>query len=208
MFQMDHIEKVVYINLDRRTDRRKEIEEELTRLGIPSEKWIRFSAIEQKPGFIGCTKSHRAVLQMAKDAQWSNVLILEDDFMAVQSSEAIHQQLQDFFESTEEYDVLFLSHNIQRCEPLTSNLVRVFEAQTASGYLVHSRFYEKLLNNLTEASQLAEKHPHCHWLYINDQYWKSLQKDVNNTWLAIQPCIGVQRAGFSDLAERHVDYGV
>jgi hypothetical protein len=33
---MEHIDKVVYINLDRRADRRAEIEAELDRLGVPT----------------------------------------------------------------------------------------------------------------------------------------------------------------------------
>jgi glycosyl transferase family 25 len=58
---MKHIEHVFYINLDSRTDRRKEIEEELQRIGISGE---RFSAILAKPGIVGCNKSHLAVLKL------------------------------------------------------------------------------------------------------------------------------------------------
>jgi hypothetical protein len=47
---MEYIHKVIYINLDRRKDRRNEIEEELQRIDIKAE---RFSAIERHPGIVG-----------------------------------------------------------------------------------------------------------------------------------------------------------
>jgi hypothetical protein len=44
-----------------------------------------------------------------------------------------------------------------------------------------------------------------HWVYLLDQYWKSLQP--TNEWYAFKTRIGIQRAGFSDLAGGFVEYG-
>ena len=73
------IEKVVYINLERRADRKVQVESELS-IFLP-EKIVRFAAIEDNPGCIGCSKSHVAVLKMAIQHQWRNVLIVEDDLL-------------------------------------------------------------------------------------------------------------------------------
>lgn len=46
---------------------------------FPMHKVIRFDAIKDVEGYIGCTKSHIAVLKMAIEHKWPNVLIVEDD---------------------------------------------------------------------------------------------------------------------------------
>jgi GR25 family glycosyltransferase involved in LPS biosynthesis len=62
---MSHnIDKIFYINLEKRKDRREEIEKELNTFGLYYE---RFEAIET-PGFgiLGCGLSHLSVLKIAK----------------------------------------------------------------------------------------------------------------------------------------------
>jgi glycosyl transferase family 25 len=78
---MDNIERVIYINLDHRTDRKQEVETELLKV-FPSQKIERFSAIYEKTrGHLGCTKSHIAVLEMAIANNWKNYLVVEDDMI-------------------------------------------------------------------------------------------------------------------------------
>ena len=64
---MENIDKIIYINLDRRLDRKQEIAQEFDKMNISKEKIIRFSAINNKsrPG-VGCTESHLEVLKLAK----------------------------------------------------------------------------------------------------------------------------------------------
>ena len=72
------VEHVLYINLNERTDRRKEILDELTKLNLLS-KAERFNAIRTPNGRIGCTLSHLKCLQLAKERDYNNVLIVEDE---------------------------------------------------------------------------------------------------------------------------------
>ena len=75
---MDYIDGIFYINLDKRADRRYEIEEELNKMELPFE---RFTAIETPGrGILGCGYSHLSVFKMAKERKYRNVLIFEDDF--------------------------------------------------------------------------------------------------------------------------------
>ena len=54
---MENIDKIIYINLDRRKDRRQEIEQEFIRMNIPEEKVLRFSAINNTYSMgSGCTE--------------------------------------------------------------------------------------------------------------------------------------------------------
>lgn len=96
---MDHIERIMYINLNRRTDRREEIEQELNSMGL-MEKSIRFEAIDRPgKGIVGCTYSHLGCLKYAREQNWKNVLILEDDFTFIVDKETFENRLTEFFDT-------------------------------------------------------------------------------------------------------------
>ena len=76
----DFVDKIIFINLDRRKDRLKEINKNLKFL-IDIGKVYRLSAVEDNNPEIGCTKSHLSVLKYAKEQSVRNVLILEDDIL-------------------------------------------------------------------------------------------------------------------------------
>ena len=59
----DKIDKIFYINLEKRTDRRELIEMDLQKLDIDAE---RFVGIPFEPGIVGCGKSHLAVMKRQK----------------------------------------------------------------------------------------------------------------------------------------------
>ena len=54
-----NIDHIFYINLEKRQDRKEEIENELNTHGLVGE---RFDAIPHNPGCVGCAKSHLSVL--------------------------------------------------------------------------------------------------------------------------------------------------
>ena len=198
---MEHIQHIVYINLDHRTDRRTEIEHELERMDLSGE---RFAAIHTKPGCIGCAKSHLAVLKMAKERGWDHVLILEDDFQFIIDKEVVNTQLKAFFDLKIPYDVLMVSYAINKSLPYNDIVCRAVDVQTASGYLVHSRFYDSLIQNLSEAITLLIS-TGKHWYYANDQSWKKLQP--HSLWFCMNIRFGKQRPSYSDNAEQFMDYG-
>jgi hypothetical protein len=70
---------IVYINLERRADRRASIETQAAVLGWPPERVHRLNATTDANGLVGCFDSHRRALQLAVDAGWPDVLVLEDD---------------------------------------------------------------------------------------------------------------------------------
>ena len=192
--------RAFYINLDRRADRRAEIESELANMKIDAE---RFRAIEHVFPAIGCTSSHVDVLKLARERGYESVMIFEDDFMFTVSKEDWESLINKLPSS---YDVVMMSYNIILAYPYDDTFDSVFEAQTASGYIVHSRFYDRLIDRLEEGLKLFIESPDLHWIYINDQYWKALQPC--SEWYAFKTRIGVQRPGFSDLAGNFVNYGL
>ena len=200
---MEYIPHIFYINLDKRPDRLSEIQSELEKMGLSGE---RYSAIHT-PGFgqIGCTMSHINVLKIARERNLENVLIFEDDFEFIVSKDVFLSNIKSFFEKKIEYDVLMLSYNLNHSEPVDDIIGRTKDVQTASGYIVHNRFYTTLINRLEEGLPLLirTRNPSK---YINDQYWKALQP--SSLWYYFNTRIGIQRPSYSNLVNDYVDYKV
>jgi glycosyl transferase family 25 len=198
---MNHIDKIFYINLESRSDRREQIENELAKYNL-LEKAERIEAIPTPGrGILGCTMSHLNTIKLAKERNYQNVLILEDDFYFTVSKEEFENTLQTFFESNVSYDICMISYNIQRAEPNEEHpfIQKVIEAQTASGYIVHHSFYDKIINLYEWAIPLLDQTGE-HWNYANDQVWKQLQPNAN--WYALTTRCGKQRPGYSDNSQQ------
>jgi glycosyl transferase family 25 len=194
---MEYIDKIFYINLDKRTDRKQEIEEELTRMGLNAE---RYPAIHTpQSGIVGCGYSHLNVLKMARDQRLKNVLILEDDFMFLVDRETLDREMRKFFESDlgRDFDVLMISYIIQGDREVNgySNVRKVLNGQTASGYIVNERYYNTIIDLYEWAIPLLEQ-TNEHWNYANDHVWKRLQPV--DDWYYTTLRIGRQRCGYSD----------
>ena len=189
---MDLIEKVFYINLDARVDRRKEIEAELAQIGISGE---RFSAFKTSPGIIGCGQSHSGIVKEAKARGYKNVLLFEDDFMFLVPKEEFWTLLQRALKEVPDYDVIMLGYGMNKSEPFSETLMKVLDAQAGSGYIVNEKFYDTLILTLDEGTKkLIETGRH--WDYACDQIWKKIQPAAN--WYAFNTRIGKQRASFQD----------
>ena len=201
---MSHnIDKIIYINLNKRTDRRQEIEDELNAFGLEYE---RFEAIET-PGFgsLGCGQSHLAVLKIARERGYKNVLILEDDFTFLVSKEEFERQLQIFFDSKIEYNICMISYNLRKHEEIKEIdfLWKILEVQTTSGYIINSNYYDTLID-LYEWSMPLLDSTKQHWNYAIDQVWKCLQP--KHAWFCFKTRIGKQRPSFSDNSDSYANY--
>ena len=190
----EFIEKVVYINLEHRTDRRAEIESELSR--IPPQKVQRFNAIKHERGAAGCTQSHIAVLEMAISEGWSNYLVVEDDatWVNFDKSYPILEKL-----ARDPYDVIVLGSVF----PKVDERFKLTSCQTTTAFIVHRDYYQTLLQNFKESLKgflETGNYP----TYALDQYWKKLQPHGN--WYAVVPSMMIQRPSFSDINKEFVDY--
>ena len=204
----DQIDKIIYINLDKRQDRRIEMEAEIEKMKLV-DKTERFPAIEMSAphGILGCGKSHLAVLKLAKERGYKRVLILEDDFTFFISHEEFEQSLTDLFQEGPPFDVCFLSCRMEEGSVIenTPQFSKVGFATTASSYIVQEHYYDKLINLYEWAMPLLEST--CeHWNYANDQVWRTLQQ--NDQWICFTNRLGKQRAGFSDNTQSVIDRGV
>lgn len=201
------LESVCYINLDKRTDRRRSIKTQLDYLKIPVH---RISAI-YKPdyGGLGCSMSHYKALMYAKNKNFSNVLICEDDFVLHDKYKSNAKDIINMaIKTVPDYDVIMLASNTVQKKDHNSRVEKVIEAQTRTAYLVNKKFYNVLLNNFDNCIRLQKTHgpkmyDHGH---AGDQYWKRLQPLSN--WYVLKHPIGYQKKSYSDIQKKIVDYKV
>lgn len=190
-----------YINLDRRPDRRQEIEGELERTGI--EPYKRFSAVTHKNGAIGCTQSHVECLKLGIESGADHILVFEDDFVFTKDMGTVQRVLQEVM--TTNYDVFLLGYFVKdyaASAKVTNHPMfhKLTKASCTHGYMVSRRYAMKLLQNFALSVALLVKLGNAP-LYALDQFWKRLQIIDNFLCFAEEP-LGVQRDGFSDIDKK------
>ena len=191
----DFIDKVVYINLDHRTDRNEHMKQVTKTFG---DKVIRFSAIKHDNGSIGCSMSHIEVLKIAIRENWDNILVLEDD-VQWNSFEGGYQILKKL--ASNPYDVImlggsFVSYNQQDYKLASCN--------TTTAFLVNRHYMQTLLSNFEESLFHLIREPNMAHYYALDQYFMRLQKKDN--WYIVQPPLMYQIPNHSDTVNRFMDY--
>jgi GR25 family glycosyltransferase involved in LPS biosynthesis len=188
----DHIEHVVYINLEHRKDRKEQIEKELSVFG---EKVQRFDAIhEPGRGHLGCSKSHIEVLKLAIQSGWKNYLVVEDDVVLDLTGYPILEDL-----ITRPYDVILLGGTALSFD----KTYRCYNSCCTTAYLVHQSYYQTLLTNFEEGVQKLEKNYSKSDFYAIDQYWNPLQRSDN--WYIVYPTLASQRSDYSDITGQLID---
>lgn len=217
---------VCVINLDHRADRWRDFQQEMLPHLAPLDVH-RISAVEgiKLPGFgrpphfrgrprdrtwaarAGCTLSHRAALDHAREAGWSHALVLEDDIHLPQPPDS---------EALSELRVALATHNPDICylgftDPVppfrelaalgtTHALHQVFGCNTAHAYLVSRHAIGRLLDLLPQPDDIWR------WLTrhraVDRFYYRNLSPALAVT--AISPALIDQKPGFSDIIGRTV----
>ena len=195
--------RLYYINLDHRIDRKESI---LTMLGytnFPKDKIFRYPAhYYRNHGALGCAQSHIGVLEDFLNSGDEFCVVLEDDFR-LNNIDGFAEKIEKAC-SIKNLDVMMLSGNLIKHSEQNGEYVRIYDAQTTSGYIVSKKFAPIMLSNFKEAERgLIDSGTNLHD-YCIDQYWKRLQ--ISSNWLSFYPTIGYQESGFSDIEGRNVVY--
>jgi GR25 family glycosyltransferase involved in LPS biosynthesis len=158
----NYFDAAVYINLDKRMDRRQLFENRISQIGL---KISRFSAItpdendlnltnelkkDSRCKFkIGCTLSHISIVKQAKQNGWKNVLIFEDDCIFnpdfIKKMESCVSELRD-----NKWDLFYMGGEPNvKCLPFSENLRFCPESGGIYGthsYAINSSFYDRVIN--------------------------------------------------------------
>ena len=200
-----------YINLDKRIDRKKEIEKYIKKYYIFN-KLKRFSAVEHNYGALGCALSHIKCLKHLMKTKGENFIILEDDFFILKKSVFI-----DFckdFERIKDNNswnmVLLTPLGLVKEENVLNNFHRMICSQTTSGYIIKKSYVPKLLGSFIESVKVLENiidlkdKSKQEDLYAIDQYWKKLQK--KDIFLRYKNIFAGQKPGFSDIGQNYYNF--
>ena len=195
------IQHVLYINLDKRTDRREHIESELASMGFCQHDITRVEAIDARSNGETpancCARSHVLAIETAIAAGWDTVLIVEDDFMLLESARATWRRWAQFLWHVPTYDIASWSHNcLWASDWPAGGVARVRYLQTASAYVVRKAAMTKLRDIIHEA------------IAINRPFDRHMTLIANELgWYALKPPLGQQMPSYSDIELRYVNYG-
>lgn len=201
---INSFDKYMYINLEKREDRKKQITNELSKMKIPENKIIRIDAVYNKyNGHIGCCSSHIKAINMAKQMNIPYVVIFEDDFVFTESKDEVDKKINHFLQKYPDFNVIQFTTCYKSITDLKDKHVKQVESATApSGYILNKNFYDKLLEDLNESKRKMEmemvefnnknkkKVKKFETGYAFDQHWHGLQK--KSKWYIFDPYIGKQ----------------
>lgn len=198
------LDKIFYINLDKRKDRNEHIVNMFRECNIDDSLIERFSAIEDVNGALGCTKSHITILDIAKSRGYKYILIIEDD-LSIIDRKCFKDNIDNIFNLDINFDIIKISGNVINSIPTRLDFLhKVIDSQTTSGYIVNCNYIDKLRSNYIDGMnsmiKIGRRHENC-----IDIHWKRLQK--NDNWFIFNPKLGYQMDGYSDIERRNVKYG-
>jgi GR25 family glycosyltransferase involved in LPS biosynthesis len=206
---MDKVDKVFYINLEKRTDRRAEIENELVN-NFKYTSAERFVGIPYKPGAYGCTMSHVSLFRKMMLNGWETMMVFEDDAKLLTSREEIDKHINVFLEDNT-LDILCIGNSCGDNTPYNELMNRCFNTQTTSCYLIKKKFVKIFLESAfkdpTESMTLSPENSDLHIkLNLIDVGWAPLQK----THYFMMPKIRqvLQRPSYSDIEQKFTDYNL
>jgi glycosyl transferase family 25 len=193
--------QVMYINLEKRKDRKKSVISELQKINVNNP--IYFKAIELENGALGCSMSHLKCVETAKKNDFEYVFICEDDIEFLDPSLFL-RQLKQFMESDINWDVVLVAgNNMIPYMPVNNSCIKILNCQTTTGYIVKKHYYDKLINNFKSGIQKLIKEPSNNTFKI-DKYWFSLQREDN--WYLIIPLTIVQKEDYSDIEKKVTNF--
>ena len=200
---INSFDKYFYINLDHRTDRKKQILQQLNSIGINSNKIERISAVREKyNGHLGVAQSHIKCLKKAKDENLNSIVIFEDDFVFTENKDTINTNINYFLKNFKKWDVvMFTTINTNKKTLNNPFIKKIVSATSPTAYAIHKNFYDTLLNDINKSVDkmkiemiefnkknngvLKKKHE---TRYAFDQHWFPLQKKSN--WFIFEPYFG------------------
>jgi hypothetical protein len=142
-------------------------------------------------GNLGCTASHRALLEIISYQQWPRVLILEDDFEVCVSD--FNERFSEMIEEVPtDWDMLYLGGAYGEPPQYrhSDHVIRINRIMTTSSYAVTAQMARRLAPYVSGGGPIDSVYGNFH--------------SQTNSYIS-QPRLMVQYANVSDLVEQHMD---
>lgn len=175
-------DNIFIINLKRRLDRKKSIEEKTSKQGIIKYEFIdavdgleleinnKFIELKKSSktkiisvGHFACLLSHIKSIQLAKAREYKSIMILEDDIFFCDNFISKLQNLR-----VPSYDMIYLGGIINNKKVLFNKWVKSNNIMGAYGYILTCDLYDIILNELTKLTD-----------YVDLFYMKQIQPNYN-----------------------------
>lgn len=190
----NYFDKIYCINLDERIDRWEASQKEFDKLGITNV--TRVSAIKNEIGHLGCRDSHVEVITDAKNNGHKKILVLEDDFVFINSDKNLIDDVLTQL-SRVDWELFYFGATVHlyngKLTKVDENLVLTNFAYTTHAYAVNSSVFDFIIEN-------AKNHD------IIDVFYNDTIVKNNKTYIS-NPMLCLQRESYSDVENRVSDYG-
>lgn len=201
---MNRINKIAYINLDKRQDRKEHILKELKRFDIPDEKIIRIPAIESEKGAYGCALSHMKAMEAFRDSGDEVWCILEDDHYFTHSKKETDFLINKFLDNTE-YDVFLGCFCAVKGRDLSDGLFRrTTKSCMASFYILRKKVCEAMLASHKQSAKSLNPALGKKTGLACDFMWEHLMKIF--TFVAPYKPYGSQLLNYSNIRNKVMNY--
>ena len=195
-----HFDKIYVINLDRRPDRFETFKKELSKYDINDVE--KFSAIDGSKieiinspilsGELGVLESHLEIIRKCKEENIKNVLILEDDVYF--TDEVLN--LDDYMSKVpSDWDFIYFGGNHvygQKPQLINDKIIKLNFTVALQCVAINSSMFEIIEMVLSKKQKQV------------DGYYADLHNRFNA--YGFYPNMAKQKAGFSDIQNRNVDY--
>ena len=213
----DFFDAIFCINLDSRQDRWTKCLEQFKIFGI-EDKAQRFSAIKIETenqqlgkfcGRCGCSLSHFEICKIAKNKNYKNYLVLEDDFEFNFDLETTFDLLNKAISDIpNDWDMFYMGANLTDeygvvpIENFSENLFKLKSCHTTHAMAFNNKFYDSFLENAPDINSIFE------WtakneiidVYLSKNFLHNINCFINKELLVNQS------AGFSDIEKSSFDY--
>lgn len=199
----EYFDKIYCVNLDRRPDKWQESQREFDKWEI--ENVERFSAYDGKdldssgfrikPSELGLILSNIDIIRECIEIGTERLLILEDDCYFTDGINNLENLLSQI---PEDWDFFYFggNHNahkgVKAPERISDSVVRVHHTFSTHAVAINGRFLKTMLSKIEQKTAPL------------DVLFTELQK-IHNVY-CFSPSIAFQRAGYSDIQRREMDY--
>jgi phosphorylcholine metabolism protein LicD len=190
---------ILFINLQKRTDRLRYVNLELEKIKYPKNKINRVNAVlNNENGHKGCLESHIKALKMGLESDEPIIMIIEDDIKFLENSRTVVHTIIDYIQQ-DNWNVLLLDcGGINIPGPLTKETKNKCSNKLLPGcatctcYIIKREYIQTLLNIWEPTVGISNWKDEIHCC---DQTWKILQDE---RWIVVAPKLVTQVSGYSN----------